>query len=238
VKIALLLLLLILSGVVFAENQSITLSAPLSITCNNESQCATAVNGSVVFFSGNDSQTTLSVPLTFSYEMNQTIVQNVTVLQNVTNITVETTNVTVTNCNVTPVAPVINISVDSLRDNIVNSLNGSLVGSCKSACGLSDSERSSLEDAVKAAQQNQFNDRVACQSQLNITNLQLQQLNETCTLGVDDLKQQLWTAYVLVFLALLVVFVAAVIIVKKSRTVPKASGTIGSLKFKGKGGAE
>lgn len=138
------LLFALLALPVLGENITLSQSQNVSIVCNNASQCVTVVNGQPVFFPGADANTTLSVASSFSYEPNVFVVQNVTVI-NQTNVTVETVNLTVQACNA---SPILNVSTDQ----IVASLNASLLESCHAACGLSDADKNALQNQATQSQ--------------------------------------------------------------------------------------
>lgn len=214
------LLILLLGGVVamvaHADNVTLSQNTTLSIVCNNQSQCITVIAGQPVFFTGTEQNTTLIVPFSFTYEPNVTVVQNITITQNVTNITIQTTNVTVTDCNYTPAVPIINVSTDAIS----SSLSASLTASCKTACGISDADRSAMQSALAICQQQMVNDRVSAQADINVTRLQLQQINDSCQGRVDVAETETMQYGLVLFITLLLLTVVVAYFIWHSR-IPK-----------------
>ena len=187
-KVLLLGMFLLFAVVVSAENQTITMSQTLTIVCNNETQCATAVNGSPILFFGNGTTTEIAIPFTFTYDQNVTIIQNVSIIQNVTTLNITTQNITVVDCNQTPM----NFSQADLQANIISALSQNLTASCTTACAVADHERQNLTGSLLVCESERNNIQVECnsksisdgsrwQAELNISRQETDQARETNT---------------------------------------------------------
>src|SRR5687767_7889269 len=133
-KLFLFFLLLLCIGGALAQNVTITQTGNVTIVCNNASQCAGTAPGVLpFFFTAIDTNTTIPVILTASYEQNVTIVQNLTFNITQINQTIEVTtqNITVISSNESPNADAITTAV---TNNLAAQLQSSLATTCGNAC--------------------------------------------------------------------------------------------------------
>jgi hypothetical protein len=211
---AYLLLFLVLVGGSFAANVTVSLPGNVTIVCNNASQCAGTAPGTLpFFFTAIDTNTTIPVVLSGTYEQNITIVQNVTV--NLTNHTVEviTQNITVVSCNESPNTEAIS---NAVSNNIAAQLQTSLVTTCANACKPSEEERLGLQNQKADAERQWRECSFQLEAQLNSSRKDYEYLNATLSQEVEDLESQQILTYVIFFIGMFFLVLCAVYVFKKS----------------------
>ena len=198
-----------------AANVTVTLSGNVTIVCNNASQCAGTAPGTLpFFFTAIDTNTTIPVTMTGTYEQNVTIIQNVTLNSTTINQTVEvlTQNITVVTCNESANAGEISTTV---TNNLVAQLQTNLATTCGNSCRVSDDERNQLQ-AQKAEAERQRNEcAFQLEAQLNSSRKDYEYLNATLSQEVDDLESNYYMVYGIAFLCMLFLVGATIIVFKK-----------------------
>lgn len=218
------LLGVLLSSAVIAENVTVTQTSNVSIVCNNVSSCVAVTNGgSPVFFNAIDYNITIPVQVTTSYERNITIVQNITVNNTQYNQTVQvvTQNVTVVNCNQSA-------DIQAIKDGVVNGVivgvQGQIANTCAASCQTSEETRRTLETAKAAADQQAHDCQVQAIADKNVSAMQYEHLNATCAQTIADLEDNMTIKDILMFMMAISVIGAYIYIFKRATIINFVKG--------------
>lgn len=193
----LLLSMLLLASIGYAENISVTQNVSINITCGME-QCVITGPGLLGFYPSTNSTQTYQFPNTFTYQ--NVTVQNLTIIQNVSNITVITQVINVSQCNAT------DLKVNT--DDLTTSITASIVNVCTTACAPGQAQKDSFDIDIRNAQEAERNcqlEKAGVQTQLDIikntTEIRLEVLNQTLSVELESVKQDQQPLWILIIVA-------------------------------------